>query len=265
MHLYFDAAAKPAAFSASAGVTLFGSSPPHNFLLLKNLGNSRWRTEQIVNRLLGIPFLAICTAQNLTLALPVFTVEIELQGFEYVTEDLSGGIEEIMKTKFWSVTIALLALVLCGTAMLSYAQQNDQQSASGWGGGHRHGHMAWMAKELNLTDAQKQQIKTIMQTDRASMRPLLQQQAENRKAMLAATANGAFDQAKVQAIANQQAQTMAQLMVQKASIQHQIYTQVLTPDQRTKADQMREKQMARIDQRVQKLSQPATEAPQQQN
>jgi Spy/CpxP family protein refolding chaperone len=56
---------------------------------------------------------------------------------------------------------------------------------------------------------------------------------------------------------------MAQLMVQKASIQHQIYTQVLTPDQRTKADQMREKQMARIDQRLQKFSQSATEAPQQ--
>jgi hypothetical protein len=37
---------------------------------------------------------------------------------------------------------------------------------------------------------------------------------------------------------------------------------VLTADQRTKADQMREKQMARIDQRLQRLSQPATEATQ---
>ena len=167
-----------------------------------------------------------------------------------------------MKTKFWSVAVALLALVLCGTAMLSYAQQNDAEGASGWGG-HRHGHMGFMARELNLTDAQKQQVKTIMESDRASMHPLMQQLAENRKAMLAVTANGAFDQAKVQAIANQQSQAMAQLMVQKASIQHQIYTTVLTPDQRTKADQMREKQMARIDQRLQKLSQSAPEAPQQ--
>ena len=165
-----------------------------------------------------------------------------------------------MKAKFWSVAVALLALVLCGTAMLSYAQQNDEHSASGWGDGHRHAHMAWMAKELNLTDAQKEQIKSIMQSQHATMRPLMQQLAENRKAMLTATANGAFDQARVQAIANQQSQAMAQLMVQKASIQHQIYTQVLTPDQRTKADQMREKQMARIDQRLQRFSQPATEA-----
>jgi periplasmic protein CpxP/Spy len=167
-----------------------------------------------------------------------------------------------MKTKFWSVAVALLALVLCGTALLSYAQDTAEAPAAGW---HDHGqhHMGWMAKELNLTDAQKEQVKGIMQSDRASMRPLMQQLAENRKALLAATANGAFDQAKVTAIANQQAQLMAQLTVQKESMHHQIYTQVLTPEQRTKADQMREKQMARIDQRLQKLSQPATEAPQQ--
>ena len=96
------------------------------------------------------------------------------------------------------------------------------------------------------------------------MHPLMQQLAENRKAMLAATASGAFDQAKVTAIANQQAQVMAQLTVEKESMQHQIYTQVLTPDQRATADQLRAKQMARIDQRLQKLSQPATETPQQQ-
>jgi Spy/CpxP family protein refolding chaperone len=166
-----------------------------------------------------------------------------------------------MKTKFWSVAVALLALVLCGAAMLSYAQQNEAAGPSGWSG-HRHGHMGFMARELNLTDAQKQQIKTMMQSQHATMHPLMQQLAENRKAMLAVTANGAFDQAKVQAIANQQSQAMAQLMVQKASIQHQIYTQVLTADQRTKADQMREKQMERIDQRLQRFSQPPTEATQ---
>jgi Spy/CpxP family protein refolding chaperone len=166
-----------------------------------------------------------------------------------------------MKTKFWHVAVALLALVLCGTALIARAQQNDSAGGSGWGG-HKHGRMGWMAKELNLTDAQKQQIKTIMQSQRASTRPLMQQLAENRKAMLAATASGAFDQAKVTAIANQQSQAMAQLMVQKASIQHQIYTQVLTPDQRTTADQLRAKQMARIDQRLQKFSQPETETQQ---
>src|ERR1039458_7579291 len=81
-----------------------------------------------------------------------------------------------MKTKFWSVAVALLALVLCGTAIFSYAQQNDTAAASGWSG-HQHGRMGFMARELNLTDAQKQQIKTMMQSQHATMHPLMQQLA----------------------------------------------------------------------------------------
>jgi len=164
---------------------------------------------------------------------------------------------EVMKSKFVTVVIAVLALMLCGTAMLSYAQQNDGTSSSpkaAWAG-HRHSHMGYMARELNLTDAQKQQIKTIMQSQKATMSPLMQQLATNRKAMLQATANGAYNQAQVTAIASQQAQLMAQMTVQKQALQHQIYTQVLTSDQRAKADELRQKQISRIDQHMQKWSQ----------
>jgi len=167
-----------------------------------------------------------------------------------------------MKTKFWSVAIALLALVLCGTAMLSYAQQSDNNDGgtSAWNG-HRHAHMGYLAKELNLTDAQKQQIKTIMQSQRTAMRPVMQQLAQNRIAVLNATASGAFDQAKVQSLASQRAQLMSQLMVQRASVHSQIYNQVLTADQKAKADQLRQSQIARINQRLQKWSESAPEAP----
>jgi protein CpxP len=165
-----------------------------------------------------------------------------------------------MKTKFWGVAIALLALVLCGTVMLSFAQQSDENAgASAWNG-HRHGgHMGYMAKELNLTDAQKAQVKTIMQAQRASMRPLMLQMEQNRQAMLTATASGAFDQAKVQALATQKAQIMSQLAVQKASVHSQIYNTVLTPEQKATADQLRQKQLARISEHIAKLSQPASE------
>ena len=160
-----------------------------------------------------------------------------------------------MKTKVWSVAVALLALVLCGTAILSYAQQNDENSgASAWAG-HRHGHMGYLAKQLDLTDAQKAQIKTMMQAQRTTLRPLMQQMAENRLAMLNATASGAFDQAKVTALANQQAQLMAQLSVQKTQLHSQIYNTVLTADQKAKADQLRQNQIARINQHLEKLSQ----------
>jgi Spy/CpxP family protein refolding chaperone len=163
-----------------------------------------------------------------------------------------------MRTKFWSVAVALLAVVLCGTAMLAYAQQSDEGGASAWGG-HRHGQMGFMAKQLNLTDAQKAQIKTIMQAQRATNRPLMLQMAQDRAAMLTATAGGAFDQAKVQALAAQQSQLVAQLMVQKASLHSQIYNTVLTADQKAKADQLRQNQLARINEHVQKLSQASSE------
>jgi periplasmic protein CpxP/Spy len=167
-----------------------------------------------------------------------------------------------MKPKFWIVAAALLAVLVCGAVAFSYAQQPTADGTPGWRG-HHGAHMGWMARELNLTDAQKEQAKAIMKSQHESMRPLMQQMAQNRKAMLEAGSGGAFDQAKVQAIANQQAQLMAQMMVQKASLQHQIYTQVLTTEQRAKADQMRQRQISRIDERLQRMTQPAAEAPQQ--
>ncbi len=164
-----------------------------------------------------------------------------------------------MRSKSWSFAIVLIAIVLCGAVALSFAQQaKENGDAAGWSG-HRHERMERIARELNLTDAQKAQIKTMMQAQRATMQPLMQQMAQNRLAMMNATAGGAFDQAKVQAIANQQSQVEAQLEVQRASIHSQIYNQVLTADQKAKADEMQQKKIARINQHLQKLSQPATE------
>jgi protein CpxP len=164
-----------------------------------------------------------------------------------------------MKTKFRALAIGLMALMLCGAATLSYTQDNQTSGAAAWGG-HRHGQMGQVAKELNLTDAQKAQIKTMRQAQRATLRPLMQQMAQNRLATLNATANGAFDQAKMQTLANQRAQIMAQLEVQKASLHSQIYNQVLTADQKAKAEQLRQNQITRVNQRIQKLSEATPEA-----
>jgi Spy/CpxP family protein refolding chaperone len=164
-----------------------------------------------------------------------------------------------MKSSSWKFAVALLAVVLCGAFIISYAQQTDNSGPKPAWAGHYHGaHMAHMFKALNLTDAQKEQVKSIMQANRASTRPLMQQLQQNHLAMLTATSGGAFDQAKVTALANQQAQLMAQMTVQKESIKSQIYNQVLTPEQRATADQMRQNQMTHINERLQKWSQSGT-------
>lgn len=158
-----------------------------------------------------------------------------------------------MKTKLM-VVATVMALLLCGATMVAYAQGPGPQGKAFLGGpGHGHG-FGFMARELNLTDAQKAQIKTIMQSNRASMKAVATQMAQNRAAMLAATANGAYDPAKIQALAGQQAQLEAMMIVNRESVKHQIYTQVLTSDQQAKAEQLRTQEINRINERIQRMT-----------
>ena len=157
-----------------------------------------------------------------------------------------------MKTKLM-VVASLMALLLCGAAMMAYAQGlGPGGKAHGWGGPGPG--MGFMGHELNLTDAQKAQVKTIMQANHANMKTVMQQMAQNRQALLAATANGAFDPAKIQTLANQQAQLQAAMIVQRETVQHQIYTQVLTADQQAKAEQLRTQKINRINEHLQKMA-----------
>jgi protein CpxP len=156
-----------------------------------------------------------------------------------------------MKTKFCGV--ALLALMLCGTGALSYAQ-----GPGGFGG---HGGDEHMAALLNLTSAQKQQIKTLRQAQRATVKPLFQQLEQLHVQMLNATANGAFNQTTIQSIATQEAQIMAQLAVQRESLKAQIYDQVLTSQQKATAETLRQNEITQINERLQNQSQPGTETP----
>ena len=116
--------------------------------------------------------------------------------------------------------------------------------------------LAMLAHHLDLTDAQKTQIKSMWNTERPTVVPLLKQLANGRKEMDAAAMNGTFDAEKVQAIANRQAQTVAQLLVEKERLQSNIYTSVLTPEQRLKADKMRTHMDSHIDEFLNRLEHP---------
>ena len=161
-----------------------------------------------------------------------------------------------MKTKLM-VVAAAMALVLCGATMIAYAQGPEGGPHHGFGGPG----MGMALHELNLTDAQKAQVKTIMQANHASMKTVMQQMEQNRAALLAATANGAYDAAKIQTLANQQAQLQAVMTVNRESVQHQIYTQVLTADQQAKAEQLRTQAIAHINEHLQKMATGADTAP----
>lgn len=160
-----------------------------------------------------------------------------------------------------TAAISLLALMLLGGAMVSYAQgPGDMGPGHGpgpmMGGMHGGpgGPMGHMFRELNLTDAQKQQVKSLMDANKTSMHTLMLQMEQNRLAMLQATTGGAYDAAKVQALATQQAQLQAAITVQHEAMQHQVYTQVLTAEQRTKFDQMQAEHITRMTEHIQKMA-----------
>lgn len=87
--------------------------------------------------------------------------------------------------------------------------------------------------QLSLTDAQKEQIKSIRESARTASEPFREQLKVVRDEIQAATANGAFDEAAVRAIAAKAAPAEVELAVIDARTRAAVYN-VLTPEQRTK-------------------------------
>ncbi len=103
--------------------------------------------------------------------------------------------------------------------------------------GHHGHHHLW--KKLHVTDAQKTQIHTIISEERAKMKPLVEQLKAGREQLIALRKSGTFDEAKVRSIAKGQADTLIELIVTRERMKSKVF-EVLTPEQRTKAQELRE-------------------------
>ncbi|HXM67238.1 MAG TPA: Spy/CpxP family protein refolding chaperone [Candidatus Acidoferrum sp.] len=168
-----------------------------------------------------------------------------------------------MKSIRFRFLVAALAVVL--GAAISKAQTTDTTPSSAPAGhGHRHGMrgpmMDFPFKQLNLTDAQKAQVKELMQKEHSTMKPLMQQMHQmDQQIKQYSESTGTFDETKVQALVTPQAQTLVQLKVEQARIHNELY-QLLTPDQQTKMKEIEANREARMQQHMH--SKPAS-APQQ--
>ena len=115
--------------------------------------------------------------------------------------------------------------------------------------------MGFFAKQLNLTDEQKAQMKAVMQKQRPTVKPLMQQQHQI-GLQLRQYVEGNFDQAKVQALASQKAQIQAQITVAETQVHNQLY-QLLTSEQQTQLKQMEANREARMQKRMSMNEPPA--------
>jgi Spy/CpxP family protein refolding chaperone len=152
-----------------------------------------------------------------------------------------------VKQKYTALTAIL---VIAGTlvAVRAYSQKREMRPR---GGQFARG-LILLAWQLDLTDEQRGQIKSMVKTELPSAEPFLQQLAAGEQQMAAATRNGSFNEAEVQAIANQQSQAIAQLIVTKERLLSHVYNDVLTAEQRSKADAMRQNWAQRVNDRLQR-------------
>jgi protein CpxP len=103
--------------------------------------------------------------------------------------------------------------------------------------GKRGGH-GMMFRGIDLTDEQKSQMKAIREANKAQFAPIREAMKANRQKMQEATANGAFDEATVTMLANEQAGLMAKMTVERARIKSQTFA-LLTSDQKAKLVEMK--------------------------
>jgi protein CpxP len=159
--------------------------------------------------------------------------------------------------------IAAMAVML-GTA-LGHSQTADSAAPPPM---HGHGHefgmgehgrgehgMEFLAKYLDLTDAQQAQAKTILQKEHPVMKPLFQQ-SRLIEQQLHQYVEGTYDEAKVRALATQQPQVEVELTVQKTRIHNELF-QLLTPEQQTKMKEMEARHDARMQKHMHQAAAPA--------
>src|SRR6202044_3974225 len=139
-----------------------------------------------------------------------------------------------MKSIRFRLFVAALAVMVSGA--IAKSQTSDAATAPpsthahAWGArGHM---MGFPLKQLDVTDTQRAQIRAVMQKEHSTMQPLMEQ-VHTMHQQLKQYSEGTYDEARVQALVAQQAQTLVQLKVEETRIHNEVY-QLLTTDQQAK-------------------------------
>jgi protein CpxP len=150
--------------------------------------------------------------------------------------------------KKFIVAIIAVAIVSVG-AMLAIAQTTDSGTDKKWGkrGGKMH-RGGMMFRGLDLTEDQKAQMKSIREASKGATAPLREAMKANRQKLTQATANGAFDETQVTAIANEGAAIKAQMTVQREKVKSQMFA-ILTTEQKAKSAEMKAAMKQRFQER----------------
>jgi Spy/CpxP family protein refolding chaperone len=136
--------------------------------------------------------------------------------------------------------IAILVFVAVATGVgFAFAQKREG------GRGERHFGappfaLEKIADELDLSTEQRAQIKQILETEKPKIQTLTDAARATHEQLKDLGTNGVFNEEQVSGLAAQQAETTRQLIVEKERAKAAIFA-VLTPEQRTKAAELKDK------------------------
>lgn len=143
------------------------------------------------------------------------------------------------------VSIVAVVLVLLAFAVVgAEAGRRHGWCGHGW---HHPGPAAFLARDLKLSDAQKTQIRALWQAESPAISADIHEFLNENREMDAIAAQGNPDPGKVREIADREAATIAQLLVEKEQLQFRIESTVLNPEQRARPDALEKKWESRLD------------------
>lgn len=140
------------------------------------------------------------------------------------------------------IVIAILALAVLATGvMFAVGQKAEGGERGGFGKrGHHRGGMGMMFRGLDLTEEQKARLKELRTAGRTNLQPTFEALKANRQKMNELTANGAFDEAQVTALAGEQATLQVKMIVERERTKSQFFS-LLTDAQKTKLSEIKAK------------------------
>lgn len=141
------------------------------------------------------------------------------------------------------ILIAILALaVLAAGVMFAVGQERTGGGKRGGFGkrGHHRGGFGMLFRGLDLTEEQKAKLKEFRTASRTNLQPTREALKANRQKMQELTANGAFDEAQVTALANEQAALSAKMIVERQRMKSQLFS-ILTAEQKAKLAELKAK------------------------
>jgi Spy/CpxP family protein refolding chaperone len=155
-----------------------------------------------------------------------------------------------MRSRFLITSIFLLATF--GSVLAQSPDADVRPDASG----KIHRYLQQALKQLNLTDAQSQQVRAIVQSSQLDLRAVTRNYLMAKKELEDAIRANPDDEDTIRARSAQLGSALTEVTVKRAQLRSQI-TKVLTREQQQQWNQFEQKQEDQLQEKINRLSQPA--------